>query len=89
MSRGSFENRFGGLQLVKSLNFRCLLVRIQLFPIIVLTHVHIAQLASFFGQIFVDVVRLHANVAPLVDQVMMASLLVLILKVHLVSFLDC
>ena len=54
-----------------------------------LTHVNIAQLASFFGQVFIDVVRLHANIAPLVDQVMMASLLVLCLKVHLVSFLDC
>ena len=53
------------------------------------THVNIAELASLLGQVFIDFVGLHANIASFVDQVLMASLLVLCFKVHLVGSLDC
>lgn len=54
-----------------------------------LTHVYVTKSASFFGQVFINLVLLHANVATFMDQVLMSSLLVLILKVYLMGSLDC
>ena len=54
-----------------------------------LAHVNVSKSASFFGQVFIYLVLLHANVATLINQVLMPSLFVLILKVHLMGSLDC